>query len=72
MAKYVLSGAKLVPFDGVNETIEKGIVVVNGKKIEYVGSADDFKVDNSYEIYDVSGKTIIPGCDRIYLSGYYD
>ncbi|MGA2785448.1 MAG: amidohydrolase family protein, partial [Candidatus Bathyarchaeia archaeon] len=43
------------------EPIDRGIVVVQGSRIEVVGSQGDVKVDASEKVIDAGEKTILPG-----------
>ncbi|MCH4821826.1 amidohydrolase family protein [Gramella lutea] len=41
--------------------IENGSIVIKGNKIEAIGNTEEVNIPNSAKIYDVSGKTIMPG-----------
>ncbi len=44
-----------------NEVIENGTVVVVGNRIEAVGKSADIVIPKGASVFDVSGKTIVPG-----------
>lgn len=53
-------GARLITQDG-DQVIEDGTIVVDGERIVAVGPRADVSVPTGARIYDVSGKTIMPG-----------
>ncbi len=58
MKKIAFTGGLLI--DGTGHTpVENALVLIHDKKIEYAGHSKNF--DPSYEIIDISSKTIIPG-----------
>ncbi len=58
MKKIAFTGGLLI--DGTGHTpVENSLVLIHDKKIEYAGHSKN--VDPSYEIIDISSKTIIPG-----------
>lgn len=58
--RIAFTNARIITMEG-NEVIENGILVVNGNKIEAIGTAKTVKVPTDAKVYDVKGKTIIPG-----------
>lgn len=46
---------------GNGEIIEKGTVAVENNVLTYVGSAKKFRISKKDTIFDISGKTILPG-----------
>ncbi|MEM6966910.1 MAG: hypothetical protein AAF573_19250, partial [Bacteroidota bacterium] len=40
---------------------ENGTLVINGNTIEAIGKASDITIPSDAKVYDVSGKTIMPG-----------
>ncbi|NBC04627.1 MAG: hypothetical protein GVY20_13095, partial [Bacteroidetes bacterium] len=55
----VLKGATL--FDGTgSEPIENGIILINGQRIDCVGTESDCEVASDAEIIDLNGKYITP------------
>jgi len=62
--RIALTGGRVVTMrDAYNqeEVIENGVVLVNGARIEAVGSADEIEVPEGYTRIDVSGHTVLPG-----------
>ena len=43
------------------EVIENGVVLIEGKRIRAVGPADAVEVPVGFQVFDASGKTILPG-----------
>ncbi len=63
-ARIALVGGRIVTMQDANErehVIEGGVVLVNGHRIEAVGSADEIEVPEGYRSVDISGHTVIPG-----------
>ncbi len=70
--RIALTGARIVTMREAGsrqEVIENGTVVVDGNRIEAVGSADDVKVPADAKVIDVRGKTIIPGLVDVHAHG---
>ncbi|MEH6535468.1 MAG: amidohydrolase family protein [Psychroserpens sp.] len=58
--KIALKGARIITMVG-DEVIENGTIVINNNKIEAIGNASDVSIPSDAKVYDVSGKTIMPG-----------
>ncbi|MNH49812.1 Atrazine chlorohydrolase [compost metagenome] len=58
--RVVLSGARLITMKG-DEVIEDGVVVINGNRIEAIGTRGSVTVPADARVMDMAGKTIIPG-----------
>lgn len=58
--RIALKGARLITMEG-NDVIENGTIVINNNTIEAIGNSSDIKIPSDAKIYDVSGKTIMPG-----------
>ena len=56
----LLRGARIVTMKG-DEVIENGDVLVENNRIKAVGKRGSFNVPSTAKVYNVSGKTIIPG-----------
>ena len=56
----VFKGARIITMEG-DEVIENGTIVVKNNKIEAIGKSSDMTVPNGAKVYDVAGKTIMPG-----------
>jgi Tol biopolymer transport system component/imidazolonepropionase-like amidohydrolase len=62
--RIALVGGRIVTMRDAYETeevIDEGVVLVEGRHILAVGPATDIEVPADYQVFDVSGKTIIPG-----------
>jgi imidazolonepropionase-like amidohydrolase len=55
----VVRGAKMYPISG--PPIEKGVLVVRGKKIEAVGTEGNVAVPSNARVIDATGKVLMPG-----------
>jgi imidazolonepropionase-like amidohydrolase len=53
-------GARIITMEG-NEVIENGTIVINENQIEAIGTASDITIPSNAKVYDVTGKTIMPG-----------
>ncbi|HET8828973.1 MAG TPA: amidohydrolase [Pelobium sp.] len=58
--RIALKGARIITMDGT-EVIEKGTIVINENRIEQVGQEDAVKIPTDAKVYELSGKTIMPG-----------
>ncbi len=58
--RIAFKGARIITMDG-EEVIERGTIVVNENKIEQIGKEDAVQIPEDAIVYDVSGKTIMPG-----------
>ena len=58
--RIAFTNARIITMNG-NEVIENGTIIINGNKIEDIGKAADIKVPADAKVYDVKGKTIMPG-----------
>ena len=47
--------------DDQQEIIQNGVVLIDGNRIQAVGSADDISIPSNARVIDTTGKTIIPG-----------
>lgn len=56
----VFKGARIITMEG-DDVIENGTIVVKNNKIEAIGKAGEVTVPANAKVYDVAGKTIIPG-----------
>lgn len=55
-----LTGAKIITMEN-DEVINDGTIIINENVIESIGNRDDIKIPKNAKVYDVSGKTIMPG-----------
>jgi imidazolonepropionase-like amidohydrolase/Tol biopolymer transport system component len=58
--KLALRGARIITMEGT-EVIENGTILINGNRIEAIGSAASVTIPADAKVYDVTGKTIMPG-----------
>jgi imidazolonepropionase-like amidohydrolase/Tol biopolymer transport system component len=58
--RIALKGARIITMDG-SEVIEKGTIIIYQNKIEIVGTENTVEIPADAKVYDVSGKTIMPG-----------
>ena len=58
--RIALKGARLITMEG-DEIIENGTIVINENIIESIGNTSDITIPSDAKVYDVSGKTIMPG-----------
>ena len=56
----VLKGARIISMKG-DEIIEKGDIVVTDNRITAVGASGRVTIPAAAKVFDVTGKTIIPG-----------
>jgi len=56
----VLRGARVVTMKG-DEVLENADIVVNGNRIAAVGARGSVQIPSGAKVYDVKGKTIVPG-----------
>ena len=58
--RMALTGARLITMNGA-EVIENGVIILNGNRIEAIGSAASTPVPTGVPVLDMAGKTIMPG-----------
>ncbi len=58
--KIAFTNARIITMEG-DRVIENGSILINGNKIEALGSATEISIPKDAKVYDVSGKTIMPG-----------
>lgn len=58
--RIAFTNARIITMEG-DEVIENGTIVINENRIEYLGASNDINVPANAKVYDVSGKTIMPG-----------
>ena len=52
--------ARIITMEG-DEVIENGSIVINQNRIEAIGKASEVAIPNNAKVYDIAGKTIMPG-----------
>jgi len=58
--RIAFTNARIITMED-NEVIENGTIIINENKIEYLGNTGDINIPSNTKVYDVSGKTIMPG-----------
>ena len=58
--RIAFKNARIITMNG-DEVIENGTIIVNQNKIESIGKAVNITIPSNAKVYDVSGKTIMPG-----------
>jgi Tol biopolymer transport system component/imidazolonepropionase-like amidohydrolase len=58
--KIAFKGARIITMEG-NEIIENGTIVINNNRIEALGKSSDVSIPSEAKVYEVTGKTIMPG-----------
>ncbi|MBU2929008.1 amidohydrolase family protein [Winogradskyella psychrotolerans] len=58
--RIVLKGARLITMEG-DDVIDNGTIIINNNIIESIGNTSDIKIPTDAIVYDVTGKTIMPG-----------
>jgi Tol biopolymer transport system component/imidazolonepropionase-like amidohydrolase len=58
--KIAFTNARIISMKG-DEVIDKGTILITNNKITYVGKVADIPVPADAKVYDMAGKTIIPG-----------
>jgi len=58
--KIVFTNVRIITMKG-DEVIEKGTIIIDHNKIAAIGKVGDVQIPADAKVYDVSGKTIMPG-----------
>ena len=58
--RIALTNARLITMEG-DKIIENGSIIINENRIESIGEASSIKIPEDAKVYDLSGKTIMPG-----------
>ncbi|WCO02798.1 amidohydrolase family protein [Psychroserpens ponticola] len=58
--RIALKGARIITMEG-DEVIENGTIVINNNTIEAIGNTSNISIPSDAKVYDVTGKTIMPG-----------
>lgn len=59
--QYALINARIITMNNKNEIIEKGAILIKNNRIKLVGKTTEIKIPENYKVFDLEGKTIIPG-----------
>lgn len=58
--RIAFTNARIITMEG-NEVIENGTIIIHNNIIERVGKTTDINIPKNTKVYNVSGKTIMPG-----------
>ncbi len=58
--RIAFTGARIITMEG-DKVIENGTIVIHENRIEYIGESGEIAIPSKTKIYDVKGKTIMPG-----------
>lgn len=58
--KIAFTNARIITMEG-DQVIENGTIIINENRIEQLGASSDISIPNTAKVFDVSGKTIMPG-----------
>lgn len=58
--QIALTNARIITMDG-DKVIENGSIIINGNRIEAIGDASSITIPETAKVYDLTGKTIMPG-----------
>ncbi|HEX7367339.1 MAG TPA: amidohydrolase family protein [Pelobium sp.] len=58
--RIAFKGAKIITMEGT-EVIDNATIIINENKIEQIGKQDAVQIPDDAKVFDVTGKTIIPG-----------
>ncbi|WP_347922257.1 amidohydrolase family protein [Pontimicrobium sp. SW4] len=71
--KIAFKNARIITMQG-DKVIENGTIIVNQNKIEAIGKASEVSIPSNAKVYDLSGKTIMPGIvdAHAHIGGFRD
>ncbi|KZS38683.1 amidohydrolase [Aquimarina aggregata] len=58
--KIAFTNARIITMEG-DQVIEEGTIIINKNRIEKIGKVNEINVPADAKVYDVKGKTIMPG-----------
>jgi len=58
--RIAFTNARIITMEA-DQVIEQGTIIINGNRIEAVGSSKDVTIPPGAKVYDAAGKTIMPG-----------
>ncbi|WP_378172059.1 amidohydrolase family protein [Aquimarina sp. SS2-1] len=58
--KIAFTNARIITMEG-DQVIEEGTIIINGNTIEKIGNTNEVQVPGDAKVFDVKGKTIMPG-----------
>ncbi|MCK0109131.1 amidohydrolase family protein [Flavobacteriaceae bacterium S0825] len=71
--RIAFKNARIITMEG-DKVIENGTIIVNQNKIEAIGASSEVSIPSNAKVYDVSGKTIMPGIvdAHAHIGGFRD
>lgn len=69
--QLVITGARLITMDADRTVIENSTLVISGNRIVALGEAGQVQIPEGANVFDATGKTIIPGLVDIHAHGAY-
>ncbi|HEX6928557.1 MAG TPA: amidohydrolase family protein [Gammaproteobacteria bacterium] len=67
-SRIAFVGGRIITMND-GKVIESGTVLIEGNRIQAVGTVDDIDVPGGYEVIDASGKTLMPGLIDVHWHG---
>lgn len=69
--KIAFTNATIITMEG-DQVIQNGTILVNGNRIEKIGTASEVPIPSDAKVYDSSGKTIMPGIvdAHVHIGGF--
>lgn len=58
--RIAFTNARIITME-MDQVIEGGSIVINGNRIEAIGKTSELKIPSDAKVYDMTGKTIMPG-----------
>jgi imidazolonepropionase-like amidohydrolase/Tol biopolymer transport system component len=58
--RIAFTNARIITMEN-DEVIENGTIIIKGNRIETLGKTSDIRIPRNVKVYDMSGKTIMPG-----------
>lgn len=59
--QYAFTNARIITMNKKDEIINKGTILINDNRIEAVGEVDEIMITKNYKVFDLEGKTVMPG-----------
>lgn len=69
--QYALTNARIITMNQKDEIIEKGTILIKNNRIESIG-ADNISIPENYKIFDLEGKTIMPGLIDVHAHYHFE
>ena len=69
--QYALTNARIITMNKQDEIIEKGTILIKDNRIRTIGQMEKIVIPESYKVFDLEGKTIIPGLIDVHAHYHY-